>query len=66
MAPTLQAQIEGEATGQVSDMEHAHVRLSGDRAGEYVVADERPDGTLVIVPDTSWKAIQERSGARPS
>lgn len=45
-------------------MEHAHVRLSGDRAGEYVVTDERPDGSLTLVPDTSWKAIQERSGAR--
>lgn len=43
---------------------HAHVRLSGDRAGEYVVTDERPDGSLTLVPDTSWKAIKERSGAR--
>ena len=43
---------------------HAHVKLSGDRAGEYVVTEERPDGTLTLVPDTSWKAIKERSGAR--
>ena len=41
-----------------------HVRLSGDRAGDYVVTDERPDGSLTLVPDTSWKAIKERSGAR--
>ncbi|HEX4731205.1 MAG TPA: hypothetical protein VH299_08035 [Solirubrobacterales bacterium] len=45
-------------------MEFAHVKLSGDRAGEYVVTEERPDGTLTLVPDTSWKAIKERSGAR--
>jgi hypothetical protein len=43
---------------------HAHVRLSGDRAGEYVVTEERPDGSLTLVPDTSWRAIRERSGAR--
>jgi len=42
----------------------AHVRLSGDRAGDYVVAEERPDGSITLVPDTSWKAIKERSGAR--
>ena len=42
---------------------HAHVRLSGDRDGEYVITDERPDGSLTLVPDTSWKAIKERSGA---
>jgi hypothetical protein len=45
-------------------MEFAHVKLSGDRAGEYVVTEERPDGSLTLVPDTSWKAIKERSGAR--
>jgi hypothetical protein len=45
-------------------MEFAHVKLSGDRAGEYVVTEERPDGTLTLVPDTAWKAIKERSGAR--
>jgi hypothetical protein len=46
-------------------LEFAHVKLSGDRAGEYVVTtEERPDGSLTLVPDTSWKAIRERSGAR--
>lgn len=43
---------------------HAHVKLSGDRDGEYVITDERPDGSLTLVPDTSWAAIKERSGAR--
>lgn len=47
-------------------MEHLrnHVRLSGERAGDYVVTEERPDGSLTLVPDTSWKAIKERTGAR--
>jgi hypothetical protein len=43
---------------------HAHVEFSDDRAGEYVVAEERADGSLTLVPDTSWKAIRERDGAR--
>lgn len=43
---------------------HAHVRLSGDRAGDYVITEERPDGSLTLMPDTSWQAIKERSGAR--
>jgi len=30
-----------------------HVTLSGDRAGEYVVIDERPGGEFTLVPDTS-------------
>jgi hypothetical protein len=42
----------------------AHVTLSGDIAGEYVVEDKRPDGRLVLAPDTSWKAILARSGGR--
>jgi hypothetical protein len=42
----------------------AHVTLSGDIAGEYVVEDQRPDGRLVLAPDTSWTAILARHGAR--
>ena len=42
----------------------AHVTLSGDIAGEYVVEDRRPDGRLVLVPDTSVAAIRARGGAR--
>jgi hypothetical protein len=48
-----------------------HVTLSGDRAGEYVIEEERPDGRLVLVPDpddpyptVTWAAILERSGGR--
>jgi hypothetical protein len=40
-----------------------HVTLSGDRAGEYVIEEERPDGRLVLAPDLSAKAILARHGA---
>jgi hypothetical protein len=30
-----------------------YVTLTGDRSGEYVVIEERPDGSLVVAPDTS-------------
>lgn len=46
--------------------EHAHVKLSGDRTGDYVVADERPDGSLTLAPDTSAKAILDRLGHEPA
>jgi hypothetical protein len=39
-----------------------HVTLSGDRAGEYVIEEERPDGRIVLVPDTSAQAILSRLG----
>jgi hypothetical protein len=42
----------------------AHVTLSGDIAGEYVVEDRRPDGRLILAPDTSWEAIRRRGGGR--
>lgn len=41
-----------------------HVTLSGDRAGEYVIEEERPDGRLVLVRDTSIAAIRKRQGTR--
>ncbi len=46
-----------------------HVTLSGDRAGEYVIEEERPDGRLVLVPEgayptVTWAAILKRSGGR--
>jgi hypothetical protein len=30
-----------------------HVTLTGDRSGDYVVIEERADGSLVVAPDTS-------------
>ncbi len=44
--------------------EQAHVKLSGDISGRYVVTDQRAGGELTLVPDTSWEAILERSGGR--
>lgn len=48
----------------------AHVRLSGDIEGAYVIEETRPDGKLVVAPewpteDTSAAAILERAGAEP-
>lgn len=45
---------------------HAHVKLSGDRNGEYLITEERPDGSLTLVPDTSFEAIRERLGTEPA
>ncbi len=42
----------------------AHVTLSGDISGRYVVTDQRAGGELTLVPDTSWTGILERSGGR--
>lgn len=42
-------------------MEPPHVTLTGDRAGAYIIVDERPDGSLVLAPDpapTSQVAAQ--------
>ncbi len=36
--------------------------LSGDIVGDYIVEDRRPDGTLMLVPDTSVAAIRKRLG----
>lgn len=32
-----------------------HVTLTGDLAGDYVVVEERADGSLVVAPDTSGR-----------
>jgi len=37
-----------------------HVTLSGDLAGNYVVVEERPDGSLVVAPDRSRRAAPAR------
>lgn len=44
--------------------EPAHVKLEGDLTGRYIVTDARPDGSLTLVPDTSFDAILGRSGNR--
>lgn len=41
-----------------------HVKLSGDIEGAYVIIERRSGGELVVVPDTSWQAMLEETGAR--
>jgi hypothetical protein len=43
-----------------------HVTLSGDLSGDYVVVEQRDDGSLVVKPDTSMAAIRRRLGATPA
>jgi hypothetical protein len=43
-----------------------HVTLSGDRAGEYIIEEERPDGALLLVPDTRIAAIRRRHDLTPA
>jgi hypothetical protein len=45
-------------------VEPAHVTLSGDLSGDYVVEDRRPDGRVVLRPDLSVKAMLSRHGER--
>lgn len=45
-------------------MEQAHVKLTGDLSGDYVVEDQRADGRLVLRPDLSAQAVLARHGAR--
>jgi len=44
--------------------EMPHVTLTGDIAGEYLIREERPDGTLVLAPETAAQASLRRLGAR--
>jgi hypothetical protein len=58
-------QTSTEGSAMISPVEQpVHVKLSGDIEGAYVVTEKRPGGELVIAPDTSWKAMLERSGHR--
>ena len=44
----------------MSDERTVRVRLLGDRSGDYVVIEERSDGTLVIAPDNSGSRTRGR------
>ena len=46
-------------------MKLAHVTLSGDLSGDYVVEEQRPDGRVVLRPDSGLKAILSRHDERP-
>lgn len=42
-----------------------HVTLAGDLTGEYLVREQRPDGTLLLAPnETSLEAVRRRHGLR--
>ena len=42
------------------------VTVAGDRSGDYVITEEREDGSLVLAPDASMAAIRGRHGAAPA
>jgi hypothetical protein len=44
----------------------SHVTVQGDVTGEYIVVEERDDGSLVLQPDTSMEAIRRRHNATPA
>jgi hypothetical protein len=52
------------AACDTTSMELAHVTLSGDLSGDYVVEDRRPDGRVLLRPDLSVKAVLARHGER--
>ncbi|HEY7961588.1 MAG TPA: hypothetical protein VID29_06685 [Solirubrobacteraceae bacterium] len=44
----------------------AHVTLSGDIVGEYVVVDRNRDGGLILAPDIGIAAIRRRHDLEPA
>lgn len=36
-----------------------HVTIAGDRAGCYVIREERPDGTLILQPEAETTLLTE-------
>ncbi|HTP18117.1 MAG TPA: hypothetical protein VMJ65_00845 [Solirubrobacteraceae bacterium] len=47
------------------DSERRRVTLSGDLAGNYVVVEERPDGSLVVAPDPTRRSGGTRRQPEP-
>ncbi len=43
----------------------AHVKLSGELSGEYLIDEVLDDGRIVLRPDTSAAAIRQRAGLQP-
>jgi hypothetical protein len=41
-----------------------HVTLAGDRAGDYLVEEEMPDGRLLLRPDPSYPKVMPTFGGR--
>lgn len=44
----------------------SHVTVEGDVSGEYILVEEREDGSLVLQSDTSMEAIRRRHNATPA
>lgn len=44
--------------------EQAHVTLSGDIAGEYVVTEQGPEGELRLVPDNGYPVVMPKFSGR--
>jgi len=42
------------------------LRLAGDRTGDYIIVEERENGSIVLAPDTSMAAIRRRHGLEPA
>jgi hypothetical protein len=42
-----------------------HVTLAGDRAGDYLVEEEMPDGRLLLRPDSSYPKVMPSFGIQP-
>jgi hypothetical protein len=42
-----------------------YVQISDGREGPYIVTEERPDGSLVVVPDTSSEAARKPDATNP-
>ena len=51
---------------QVQRSPAGHVTLTGDLVGEYRIIERRPDGTLVLEPETAAQASLRRLGATPA
>jgi len=56
----------GCQTGLVESLRTVRVTLTGDVSGDYVIVEERTDGSLVLAPDTSMVAIRRRHGVTPA
>lgn len=42
----------------------AHVTLAGDRAGDYLVEEELPDGRLVLRPEPNYPSVMPTRNGR--
>lgn len=56
----------GPTIHQMKEEQPLKVTLTDpELAGDYIVAEHGPDGSVQLVPDTSVEGIQKRIGGRP-